>query len=116
MSYGAEYSAKEKGEKPMGMFSKPKVYDLCLLTDEQLFHLINFFKNGWAEETRRLIHKQTLFSHRLDKEIVKSLQKRMLLEDEMKIVMEILYADLRFHPDDREEICIIEALERCPLV
>ena len=49
----------------------------------------------------------------LDKEIVKSLEKRYLLKDEMGVVLELLNADLYFHPDDKDEQRIIGDLKRC---
>ena len=49
----------------------------------------------------------------MDKEIVKSLQKKYLLKDEMDVVLELLNADLRFHPDDKDEQRIISDLKRC---
>ena len=42
----------------MGLFSKPKVYDLSAMSDEQIGFLILFFRNGWAKETRRKLNRQ----------------------------------------------------------
>ena len=97
----------------MGLFSKPKVYDLSPMSEEQIGFLILFFRNGWAKEARRRLNRQTLFDSRMDKEIVKSLQKKYLLKDEMDVVLELLNADLRFHPDDKDEQRIISDLKRC---
>ena len=72
-----------------------------------------FFRNGWAKEARRRLNRQTLFDSRMDKEIVKSLQKKYLLKDEMDVVLELLNADLYFHPDDKDEKKLISALKRC---
>ncbi len=97
----------------MGLFSKPKVYDLSPMSEEQIGFLILFFKNGWAKEARRSLNRQTMFDSRIDKEIVKSLQKRYLLKDEMDIVLELLNADLHAHSDDKDEQEIISDLKRC---
>ena len=97
----------------MGLFSKPKVYDLSAMSDEQIGFLILFFRNGWAKEARRRLNRQTLFDSRMDKEIIKSLEKRYLLKDEMDVVLELLNADLYFHPDDKDEQRIIGDLKRC---
>ena len=72
-----------------------------------------FFRNGWAKEARRRLNRQTLFDSRMDKEIVKSLQKKYLLKDEMGVVLELLNADLYFHRDDKDEKKLISALKRC---
>ena len=97
----------------MGLFSKPKVYDLSPMSEEQIGFLILFFRNGWAKEARRRLNRQTLFDSRMDKEIIKSLEKRYLLKDEMGVVLELLNADLYFHPDDKDEQRIISDLKRC---
>ena len=45
----------------MGLFSKPKVYDLSPMSEEQIGFLILFFRNGWAKEARRRLNRQTIF-------------------------------------------------------
>ena len=49
----------------------------------------------------------------MDNEIVKSLNKKYLLKDEMDVVLELLNADLYFHPDDKDEKKLISTLKRC---
>ena len=101
----------------MGLFSKPKYYDLSpLLSEEEIGFLILFFRNGWAEQARRRMGTQSLFSAKLDKEIIKSLQRKSLLKDEMEMVLAILENDLSCHPDDKDERIIIKKLRSCDLV